>query len=462
MKKKWQKILTIAGVVVFFLFFTITTALALYDRQFADKVYPGIVVDNVDLSAKTREEVKALFDGRNNAFSAFTFTFRYQEQTATVSAKALGLGINSKLIADQAFTIGRSGNMLADLFNKGRAFFGELTLAPSYSLDRLALEKALLDITNNANVLPVEALFNLEGNRVVDFRPSSEGQTIDIAQTEEKIFNHVTDIIDQKATMFEIILPVKKIKPAVSLEEANNLGIKELIGKGTSNFSGSIANRIHNIALAAARINGTIIPNGQVFSFNNTVGDVSKLTGYKEAYIIKEGKTILGDGGGVCQVSTTLFRAILNSGLPVTERHPHSYRVAYYEQGSPPGLDATVYSPSYDLKFRNDSGHAILIQAYADLQTKTLTFDLYGTADGRQVTITKPVITNQTPPPEDRYQDDQTLPVGVIKQIDFKAAGAKVTFSRTVEKDDKIIISDKFVSNYQPWQAVYLRGTKEP
>jgi len=461
MKKKWQKLFTIAGLVVFFLFFTITTALALYDRQFTNKIYPGIKVDNVDLSAKTREEVKALFDGRNNAFTAFTFTFRYQEQTATVSAKTLELGINSKLIADQTFTIGRSGNMLADLFNKGRGFFGELTLAPSYSLDRLALEKALLDIAKEANVFPVEAIFKLEGNRVIDFRPSSEGQTIDIAKTEEEIFNRVPDILDRQVTMFEITLPVKKIKPAVSLPETNNLGIKELIGKGTSNFSGSIANRIHNIALAASRVNGTIVPNGQVFSFNNTVGDVSKLTGYKEAYIIKEGKTILGDGGGVCQVSTTLFRAILNSGLPIAERHPHSYRVAYYEQGSPPGLDATVYSPSYDLKFKNDSGHAILVQAYADLQAATLTFDLYGTADERKVTITKPIITNQTPSPEDRYQDDPTLPLGVIKQIDFKAAGAKVTFSRTVEKDGKIILSDTFVSNYQPWQAVFLRGTKE-
>ncbi len=292
-------------------------------------------------------------------------------------------------------------------------------------------------------------------------RPSADGQAIDIAKAEEEIFNRMTDILDRKAIMFEITLPVKKIKPAVSLEETNNLGIKEFLARGSSQFSGSIANRIHNITLAASRVNGTIVPNGQVFSFNNTVGDVSKLTGYKEAYIIKEGKTILGDGGGVCQASTTLFRAILQSGLPITERYPHSYRVAYYEQGSPPGLDATVYSPSYDLKFKNDTGHAILIQAYTDLQTATLTFDLYGTADGRQATITKPVITNQTLPPEDRYQDDPTLPLGTVKQVDFKAAGAKVTFSRTVEKDGKIILSATFVSNYQPWQAVFLRGTKE-
>ncbi|MBI2036307.1 VanW family protein [Candidatus Microgenomates bacterium] len=461
MKKNWQKILTIAGFIVFFLFFTITTALALYDRQFANKVYPGIKVDNVDLSAKTKEEVEALFINRNNAFAPYIFTFRYREKTATVSAKTIGLGINSKLIADQAFTIGRSGNMLADLFNKGKAFFGELTLATSYSLNRLELERALLDITKEANVLPVEAVFKLEGKRVVDFRPSSDGATIDIAQTEEEIFNRVPDILESKTVMFEITLPVKKIKPQVSLSEANNLGIKELIGKGTSNFSGSITNRIHNIVLAASRINGTIVLNGQVFSFNNAVGDVSKLTGYKEAYIIKDGKTILGDGGGVCQVSTTLFRSILQSGLPIVERHPHSYRVAYYEQSSPPGLDATVYSPSYDLKFKNDTGYAILIQAYADLSTATLTFDLYGTSDGRSATITKPVVANQTPPPEDRYQDDPTLPLGTIKQIDFKAAGARVTFSRTVEKDGKIIISDTFVSNYQPWQAVYLRGTKE-
>ncbi len=189
------------------------------------------------------------------------------------------------------------------------------------------------------------------------------------------------------------------------------------------------------------------------------MGDVSQFTGYQQAYIISGGKTILGDGGGVCQVSTTLFRSLLNAGLPIMERQAHAYRVGYYEQNSPPGLDATVYSPSPDLKFKNDTGNYILIVAKADAKHFSLIFELYGTSDGRTSTVSKPVVTNIVPAPEDVYQDDPTLPIGTVKQIDFKAAGAHVTFNYVVNRGGETIYKKTFISNYRPWQAIYLRGT---
>ncbi|MEK9207877.1 MAG: VanW family protein, partial [Patescibacteria group bacterium] len=244
-------------------------------------------------------------------------------------------------------------------------------------------------------------------------------------------------------------------------EKVNKMGIKELIGSGTSLFQHSIETRIYNVNLAASRINGVLVSPGDTFSFAKSVGDVSSLTGYKQAYIIENGKTVLGDGGGVCQVSTTLFRAALNSGLPIVERNAHAYRVGYYEQDSPPGIDATVYVPSVDLKFKNDTGNYILIQSIIDPEELRLTFMIYGTKDGRISELSTPVVTNQTPAPPDKFEDDPNLPKGQIKQIDFAASGANVYFTRTVTKDGKVIIADKFSSNYRPWQAVYLRGTKE-
>src|SRR6185369_11000366 len=115
-----------------------------------------------------------------------------------------------------------------------------------------------------------------------------------------------------------------------------------------------------------------------------------------------------GDGGGVCQVSTTLFRAALNAGLPIVERHAHAYRVHYYEEDSSPGVDATVYVPTVDLKFKNDTGHYILIQSIIDLTQPRLTFMIYGTNDGRVVNQTAPVVTNIRPAPADKYEDDPT------------------------------------------------------
>jgi vancomycin resistance protein YoaR len=189
------------------------------------------------------------------------------------------------------------------------------------------------------------------------------------------------------------------------------------------------------------------------------LGDVTEYTGYKQAYIIQDGKTVLGDGGGVCQVSTTMFRAALNAGLPIIERRAHSYRVGYYEQDAAPGLDATIYTPITDLKFSNDTPGHLLIQTLYEPSRSYLAFEIYGTDDGRQVTITDPVVSSVTPPPEDSYVDDPTLPAGEIKQIEYKAWGARVYFTYKVTKGGETLYEKTFNSNYQPWRAVYLRGT---
>ncbi len=202
-----------------------------------------------------------------------------------------------------------------------------------------------------------------------------------------------------------------------------------------------------------------LIPPGEVFSFTNTVGDITAATGFKQAYVIKSGRTVLDDGGGICQVSTTLFRAALNAGLPIVSRTAHAYRVGYYEQGYAPGIDATIYYPSVDFQFKNDTPKYLLIQTR--VIGTSLTIDLYGTSDGRTTSMTKPVITSQTPPPPEIRQDDPTLPKGTVKQVDFAAWGANVSFSRKVVRQGEVLQNEVFRSNYRPWQAVFLVGTKE-
>lgn len=240
----------------------------------------------------------------------------------------------------------------------------------------------------------------------------------------------------------------------------NTLGIVELIGSGVSYFAGSIANRVHNIALGSSLINGTIVAPGETFSFNALVGPVSAEQGFKQAYVIQKGRTVLDDGGGICQVSTTVFRAALNSGLPIVKRTAHAYRVSYYEQrGFKPGFDATIFSPSVDFQFKNDTSHHILIQAKVGKANARLQVDIYGTSDNRRVEISDPIVSNVTPPPEPKYEDDPTQPRGTIKQADFAAHGATAVFTRKVYRGDELIINDTIRSNFRPWQAVYLVGT---
>jgi len=321
-------------------------------------------------------------------------------------------------------------------------------LTPNGFSDDLIRTK-ILDISRKINRSPQDSVFIVENGIVIEFTTSKDGITVN----ETLLLNQIKELPDT------INIPVVKISPKIKNEDVNNFGINTLLGKGFSNFKGSIPNRIYNVNLAQSKFKGILIPPDETASFNEILGDVSAFTGYKSAYVIKDGKTVLGDGGGVCQVSTTLFRAVLSAGLPIIERRAHAYRVGYYEQGFGPGLDATVYSPTTDFKFKNDTGAHILIQPSIDLNNLSLTFEIYGTNDGRVATTSKPIITSSSAPAEDLYQDDPTLKVGVIKQIEHRAYGAKVIFDYKVTRGEEILIDQKFVSNYRPWQAVYLRGT---
>ena len=325
---------------------------------------------------------------------------------------------------------------------------------PESLVDKSKVEKYLKSVSDKVNQPLKEAQFNFNSTsgRVSAFQPAQEGRELDIEKT--TTFIQLALGGERSKT---ITLPVKTIEPKIKTSEVNDLGIKELLGRGISHFAGSIPNRIYNVGLTATRINGVLIPPNSTFSFNNTVGDITEATGFKKAYVIKEGRTVLDDGGGVCQDSTTLFRAVLNAGLPVVKRTAHAYRVGYYEQGFPPGLDATVFYPSVDFQFKNDTGRHILVQAA--VTGTTLTIDLYGSSDGRESSLTTSVITDQTPAPAELRQDDPTLPKGVVKQVDWAAAGAKVSFQRTVKRGEETLINETWKSNYKPWQAIYLVGT---
>ncbi|OGD07404.1 hypothetical protein A2899_03820 [Candidatus Amesbacteria bacterium RIFCSPLOWO2_01_FULL_49_25] len=304
------------------------------------------------------------------------------------------------------------------------------------------------------------ALKFIRPGRVEEFKPAKPGWVVDEQKTTRDVVNGLKLLEGENLLQAELELAAEEIAPKVDNEDVNNLGIKELIGRGESWFSGSITNRIYNLKKSAETLNGILVAPGEVFSFNKTVGEISAATGYRQAYIIKEGKTILGDGGGVCQVSSTLFRAVLAAGLPIPERTAHAYRVHYYEEKYQVGFDATVFQPAPDFKFTNDTPAYILIQTEFDEKNKHLVFNLYGTSDGRKVEVSKSRIWDQVPPPPDLYQDDPTLPMGKIVQTEHAAWGAKVAFDWKVTRGDEVLQERTFYSNYRPWQAVYLRGTK--
>lgn len=412
------------------------------------RIYPNIYINGINLGGKTPDETINLVS-KTSSYPNKTIKLTYQDKNYTISSDKIGLGYDFPGSISRAYNIVRTGNIIFDSILRVKLLFHPVFVGLLTHVDENRLNIEISKITSEIDRDPIEAKFTFNNKKVIEFQASSNGLKVNTEETKR-------NIIEGKLS-FEI--PTTIIYPNITTDKINNLGIKELIGRGTSTYFHSIPGRIFNVNLATSRINGTLVKPGDTFSFNQTLGDVSKFTGYQQAYIISEGHTVLGDGGGVCQVSTTLFRAVLNAGLPVTERASHAYRVGYYEQNSPPGFDATVYSPSPDFKFKNDTQEYILIEAKNDPKNYSLAFELYGTNDGRAVTISKPIVSNVIPSLPTVYQDDPTLPAGTLKQTDFAAAGAKVEFTYKVERNGETIYSKKFTSNYQPWAAVYLRGT---
>src|SRR5258708_628011 len=444
------------------LFFLVSFTVIFFQQFYGNKIYPGVVIDNVDFGGKTQQEVENYFLTHNKQIQDTQITFAAREQTETTTAKLLHIGYDNHLLAQQAYSVGRSGYLFSNITLVLQAYTNSIHLPPSYTISDNTLTTLLTPIMQKEKITPVDAVFKVENNRVTAFHPSLDGQEVNTALLKQTVTNKIPALVSQgKNQTITIVVPLHVLKPAIATDDVNHLGIHELIGTGTSLFAHSIPSRIYNVTLAATRENGVLISPNEVFSFDKALVHFSKFPVYKEAYVIENGKTVLGDGGGICQISTTFFRALLNAGLPIVERHGHAYRVGYYEEDSPPGIDATVYVPSVDLKFKNDTGHYILAQSIIDPENLRVTVLLYGTKDGRVAEISTPVITNQTPAPDPLTQDDPTLPKGEVKQIDFAAAGAHVYFTRQVKKANKVFISETYTTDYQPWKAVYLRGTKE-
>ncbi len=427
-----------------------------------DRIYPQTSIDGIDMGYKTKDEAWEILKERDLYYQDAIVEVLYKEhKIASFSGTELKLERDIDTKVDQAYLIGRSSHLPSRIAQQLNTLLKIRTFAFTTQIrfDKQPVEQFVKQSEDVYNREAKNALFTFEDGKVTSFKADEPGMRIQSDEFLMSFQKSIQTITDQNKQL-TVVLTEQKIDPEITLAEANDFGIEELIGEGKSDYTHSIPSRVHNVILAATKFDGVIIPKGETFSFNDIIGDISSSTGYQPAYVIKNGRTVLGDGGGVCQVSTTMFRAAINTGLPITERHAHAYRVSYYENDSEPGFDATIYSPTVDLKFKNDTPGAILIQMELDKEQNLLAFKFYGKKDNRRVEISPATVWDVAPPPEPLYEDDPTLANGVVKQVDYPAWGAKAKFEYKVYHEDGSVMQDKtFYSSYRPWQAVYLRGT---
>lgn len=333
------------------------------------------------------------------------------------------------------------------------------TTGRSDEADTINIEEYVAGLSKSLNKEPQDAKFEFNEGKVKEFLPGKDGVEVNKTLTSMLLKETVKKLINDESKSENIEIAVNRTAPKVTTEKVNELGIRERIGRGESYYQHSIPNRIYNVGLASSRINSALVPPGEEISFNKMVGEVSAETGYRPAYIISGGRTILGDGGGLCQVSTTMFRAAMNAGLPILERWGHAYRVSYYELNSKPGVDATVIAPSKDFRFKNDTPGHILIQTINDPKSLHLVIEIYGTSDGRVAIVTEPKVWGITPPLPTIYQDDPSMPAGSMKQVDWAASGAKASFDYKVTRNGETLQEKTFSTTYRAWASVFMRGT---
>ncbi len=316
-----------------------------------------------------------------------SFIFTYEDEKIPVDAKTLQSWF-------QPVKLPQKSNLIHEPLGSEKILKMYLTQSSretnntvSYSYSPRMVYEFIDTLANQVDTKTVEPQLTIENTRATNFIPPQDGLKLDVFQTTQNALQALAKSL--KTTD----LLVSATHPNTSLFELNTLGINELVGRGESNFKGSPNNRRHNIKVGIEKFKGVILKPGEEFSFNKFLGPVEKAAGFLPELVIKKTGTVPELGGGLCQVSTTTFRAAMQAGLPITARRNHAYAVQYY---SPQGTDATIYPGSSDLKFINDTPGYLLIWPY-EKDKNTLVFDFYGTKDDRLVTLEKPVAYDRKP-----------------------------------------------------------------
>jgi len=259
-----------------------------------------------------------------------------------------------------------------------------------------------------------------------------------------------------------LALPVREVDPQVTEANLHTLGINELVSLGRSDFTGSAEYRINNIGVGMGILNGILIAPGEEFSFNNNIGSIDARNGFVEGYAIIQDRTQLEFGGGICQDSTTLFRAAFWAGLPITERWGHSFYISWYDKyglgsaGNGPGLDATIFTGGPDLKFMNDTGHWLLMQSTSNPRTGVAEVALYGTKPNRTITLDQSIRKCIPAPPNPKFVTDPKQPYGTSRQSDHARGGMTIDVYRTITENGVRKPPELFQTTFRAWPNIYV------
>ncbi|NLJ23860.1 MAG: hypothetical protein GX354_00380 [Firmicutes bacterium] len=393
----------------------------------SDTIASGVRVASLGVGGLSHREASLYLSEHLDKVIQRPVTIVYGSMQWDLIPSEIGITTDLETILMAAFRVGRRGNLLRKIADHYQSQIEGWEIPHLVSVDQEKLASLLRRIAVTANIPPMDARIVLTEDDKIEIIPGYPGQKIDVPQLAKEVMAAAT-----RPNHREIVISPELVEPDFSTEDAYALGLHRCIAHFTTTFDQRDINRASNIRLAASCLEGVLLKPGEIFSFNRQVGPRLGSDGYKPAPVIVDGELLPGIGGGVCQVSTTLYNTVLLAGLDVMTRSPHSLPIAYV----PLGRDAAVAYDYMDLVFRNNASYGLLISARVD--GDRLTVRIFSNApvdrsielDSKIVKVLEPGLIRKI---------DPNLGPGIIVEEKKGRRGYEVQLWRVVKIGDRVV-----------------------
>lgn len=447
-KKRWSGF--VLGFAILFVFAVIMSTANAKAKEDEQLVIPdGVYIGDTSVEGMTAEEAAKEVEKQIEKLSDTKITLEADGNTIEVSAKELGIKWGNKDITEKAVNIGKTGNLISRYKETKDLEKGDKVFKISYDADKSKVTALLKENAGKLNQDAVDNGLTRENGSFV-YVEGHDGIEVNVDKSAELVKEYMNQEWDGKETT--ITLEAKIVEPRGTKEELAQ--VQDLLGSYKTDFSSSAAGRAKNVKNGAAKINGTILYPGDTFSVHDAVTPFNEENGYALAGSYENGTTVETYGGGICQVSTTLYNAVIRAELEITERHAHSMIVSYVQ----PSMDAAISGEYKDLKFKNSTEAPIYIEGYT--QGGIVYFNVFGKETreaGRSVEFVSETLSETDPGVQ--YVEETTLPIGTISTKQQAHIGKKATLWKIVTVNGKEISREQFnKSTYQASPKIVMVG----
>ncbi|SKA73108.1 Vancomycin resistance protein YoaR, contains peptidoglycan-binding and VanW domains [Clostridium sp. USBA 49] len=423
-------------------------------KPYENLIFPNVFIENLNLSGKTKKEALDIIHQKySDEILNKKINIKKENKNYNINYSKLNAKYNIEETVNEAFEYGKNYN----IFKKYKLIKNPIDkkLKLEFTYDPKYIKEFVSDIAKDINKSPVNASLKMISSGKFSITPEIEGEKLNTEKLEKDIINSINNLAKSRILEnIEIEAPVEKVQAAITKDVLSKVNTK--ISSFTTNFAKSNDNRVNNITLATKAINGKLLLPGESFSFNDVVGERTIAKGYKEAGVIINNQLDSGIGGGICQVSTTLYNAIMRANINYIERRHHSLPSNYVA----PGLDATVSYGSIDYKFKNTLEYPIYIEGY--VKNKNVTFNIYSDITLSNKTYDLVSEIQDTIEPNIKYIDDPNMYEGYKEVITKPITGYKVNVYRNTYENGKLIKKEKlYTETYKKIDGVIKRGTKK-